>query len=169
MTAGSALDIVVSGTESDSHTWNLVYLQLLLEDWGHRVENAGPCIGGADLVSRYAYRAPDLLVLSSVNGHGESDGLRAVGALRAAPELAGTPIVIGGKLGTRGVTAGDVHGGAGEVTRRLLSAGFSAVFLDPVDLGAFRDFVDSVAHDRDRGGRGVPAASRGVLATSPAP
>ncbi|MFI1973239.1 hypothetical protein BLA24_06090 [Streptomyces cinnamoneus] len=162
MTPAGGLDVVVSGTESDSHTWNLVYLQLLLEDWGHRVENAGPCIGGADLVTRYAYRAPDLLVLSSVNGHGESDGLRAIAALRTAPELAATPIVIGGKLGTRGVTADGAHGGGAEqVTRRLLAAGFSAVFLDPVDLQGFQDFVRAVAGHRAR-------TNRGVLATSPA-
>ncbi|MGW1072813.1 cobalamin B12-binding domain-containing protein [Streptomyces sp. NPDC002537] len=145
MTTHSPLDVVVSGTESDSHTWNLVYLQLLLEGWGHRVENLGPCIAGKDIVARYGYQAPDLIVLSSVNGHGESDGLRAIGALRASPALAGTPVVIGGKLGTHG-TDGRARGDGGpdDVARRLLAAGFDAVFLEPVDLGTFEDFVASV-------------------------
>lgn len=58
-------------------------------------------------------RRPDLVVLSTVNGHGHQDGLRVIRRLRAAPELAGTPIVIGGKLGidhdratTRGMLVG---------------------------------------------------------------
>ncbi|RLU86325.1 methylaspartate mutase [Streptomyces griseocarneus] len=162
MTSHSALDIVVSGTESDSHTWNLVYLQLLLEGWGHRVENLGPCVAGRDIVERYAYRAPDLIVLSSVNGHGESDGLRAVAALRASRELAGTPVVIGGKLGTHG-TADLARGenSPGAVARRLREAGFTAVFLEPVDLGAFEEFVGSVV---PRHGR----AARQALQTTPA-
>lgn len=31
------LDVVVSTMASDSHTWNLVFLQLVLEELGHRV------------------------------------------------------------------------------------------------------------------------------------
>ncbi|MBC3840325.1 methylaspartate mutase [Streptacidiphilus sp. 4-A2] len=119
MSADATLDVVVSGTESDSHTWNLVFLQLLLEDWGHRVENLGPCLTGDELAAACRKSAPDLIVLSSVNGHGESDGLRAVAALRACAELADTPVVIGGKLGT----GRQLQGGAGTGGRRGVGGG----------------------------------------------
>src|SRR5689334_16258049 len=92
--------VVVSGTASDSHTWNLVYLQLLLEELGRRVHNLGPCVPDDLLVERCTRLRPALVVLSSVNGHGATDGLRVIGRLRA--RLPGTPIVIGGKLGIAG-------------------------------------------------------------------
>ncbi|MEV0695760.1 cobalamin-dependent protein [Streptomyces sp. NPDC050388] len=125
--------VLVTGTSSDAHTWNLVYLQLLLEEWGHDVTNLGPCTPD-DLVLRSAVELrPDLIVVSSVNGHGHQDGLRLVRALRTRPELAGTTMVIGGKLGTDGLR------NVGQV-RRLLAAGYDRVF-DDGDVTAFRDMV----------------------------
>ncbi|MET9566637.1 cobalamin-dependent protein [Streptomyces tauricus] len=94
--------VVVSGTPSDSHTWNLVFLQLYLEELGHRVVNLGPCVPAELLAAECAAHTPDLLVLSSVNGHGYRDGLTAVTRLRQRPELAGLAVVIGGKLGVVG-------------------------------------------------------------------
>ncbi|MEU3572111.1 cobalamin-dependent protein [Kitasatospora sp. NPDC036755] len=145
MRTDTALDVIVTGTESDSHTWNLVFLQLQLEDWGHRVQNLGPCLPGAELAAECRHEAPDLIVLSSVNGHGESDGLSAIAALRATPELAGTPIVIGGKLGTGRQLLAGAGGTAGEdMTRRLLSAGYSAVFHESAGLSEFETYVSTL-------------------------
>lgn len=125
--------VLVTGTSSDAHTWNLVYLQLLLEEWGHDVTNLGPCAPD-DLVLRSAVELrPDLIVVSSVNGHGHQDGLRLVRALRTRPELADTTIVIGGKLGTDGLR------NVGQV-RRLLAAGYDRVF-DDGDVTALRDML----------------------------
>ncbi|WP_236568013.1 MULTISPECIES: cobalamin B12-binding domain-containing protein [unclassified Nocardiopsis] len=114
---------VLSGTSSDSHTWNLVFLQLLLEEAGHRVANIGPCVPDRLLVEECLARTPGLVVVSSVNGHGYDDGLRAVRELRAQPGLARVPAVIGGKLGVNGTLAPDR-------VRDLLDAGFDAVFAD---------------------------------------
>ncbi|MGW1072819.1 cobalamin B12-binding domain-containing protein [Streptomyces sp. NPDC002537] len=143
MITHSPLDVVVSGTGSDSHTWNLDYLQLLLEGWGHRVENLGPRVTGKEIVARCRYRAPDLIVLSSVDGHGESDGLRAISALHASRALAGTPVVIVGEFGTHGAEDRARDEGS-RTARRLLAAGFAAVFLEPAGLEAFKDFVGLV-------------------------
>ncbi|MFJ4789508.1 cobalamin B12-binding domain-containing protein [Streptomyces sp. NPDC088794] len=133
-----SLRVVVSSVSSDAHMWNLVYLQLLLEEAGHEVTNLGVCPPDATVMDacRGADR-PDLVVLSTVNGHGHLDGLRLIRAIRRDAELALLPVVIGGKLGVRG---GD--DGFGE---RLLDAGFNAVFNEseaPVarmlaDFGAF--------------------------------
>lgn len=128
------LDIVVSGMSSDAHTWNLVYLQLLLEEQGHRVTNLGACVPEPDLVAWCRAACPDLVVLSSVNGHGVQDGVRAIRALRGCAGLAATPIVIGGKLDT-------VGGRSTATADRLIAAGFDAVFQDDAAIGAFRSFV----------------------------
>lgn len=129
------LDIVVTSLASDAHTWNLVYLQLMLEEFGHRVVNLGACVPDELLVAECARRSPDLVVVSSVNGHGFHDGARVVSALRARPELAGAAIVIGGKLGTDGVENARAR------AARLMTAGYDAVFEDGTGMAAFRTFL----------------------------
>jgi methylaspartate mutase sigma subunit len=138
---GRPLTVVVSGLSSDAHTWNLVYLQLVLEELGHTVTNLGACLPEQELAARCRIIQPDLIVLSSVNGHGYQDGLRAVTALRECSELMTTPTVIGGKLDTVG---GDPTTGG-----QLLDAGFDAVFSEHRTgadaVSAFRSFVAFVA------------------------
>jgi methylaspartate mutase sigma subunit len=129
--------VIVSSLPSDSHTWNLIYLQLVLEELGHRVTNLGACVPGDLLVAECERRQPGLIVLSSVNGHGYQDGVLAAQALRAVPSLAATPIVIGGKLGTAGPDP--------DRTKELVEAGFDAVFNDgPAAVVSFRTFVDAL-------------------------
>jgi methylaspartate mutase sigma subunit len=149
------LAVVVSGLSSDAHTWNLVYIQLVIEELGHAVTNMGACVPDQELVTHCRNKRPDLIVLSSVNGHGCQDGTRVIAALRECPELTTTPIVIGGKL--------DTVGGDPTMASQLLDAGFDAVFpengpafgkdngvwaegaITPADaLSAFRSFVASV-------------------------
>lgn len=134
---GNPLTVVVSGLSSDAHTWNLVYLQLVLEELGHQVTNLGACLPEEELTTRCQAIQPDLIVLSSVNGHGCQDGMRAIGALRGCPGLITTPVVIGGKL--------DTVGGDPTMTGQLLDAGFDAVFTEADALSAFRSFVAFVA------------------------
>jgi methylaspartate mutase sigma subunit len=148
---GNPLTIVVSGLSSDAHTWNLVYMQLVLEELGHQVTNLGACVPGAELASCCRAIQPDLIVLSSVNGHGCQDGTRAIAALRECPELMTTPTVIGGKL--------DTVGGDPIMTGLLLDAGFDAVFdehrVETDALGAFRSFVAFVAGSGTGSGTGA--------------
>ncbi|MGA5454631.1 cobalamin B12-binding domain-containing protein [Streptomyces umbrinus] len=117
--------VIISSVASDAHTWNLVLLQLLLEEMGYHVINLGPCVPDALLVEECVLRRPTMVVISSINGHGYADGLRLAPRLRARPELAATPIVIGGKLGVvEDATERDRQSAA------LLEAGFDAVFAD---------------------------------------
>jgi len=115
--------VVVTTTASDSHTWNLVFLQLLVEELGYEVINLGPCVPDQVLVDSCRELAPDLVVISSVNGHGHQDGLRVIDAMRACGELAATPVVIGGKLGVAGQQSA-------AAIDELIGAGFDAVFDD---------------------------------------
>lgn len=134
------LHVLLSTVSSDSHTWNLAYLEMFCAERGHRVENLGACVPDEQLIERAMAGAPDLVVLSSVNGHGRIDGERLIRRLRAHPELAGLPVVIGGKLGVAGRLSAD------EVSA-LRAAGFTAVFQDE-DMSSFERLLDSLAaHD----------------------
>src|SRR3954447_20297379 len=93
---------LVTTLTSDAHTWNLVYLQLLLEERGHEVANLGPCVPDELVVAECHRVVPDLVVVSTVNGHGRQDAERVVRRLRLDHRLDGTRIVIGGKLGIDG-------------------------------------------------------------------
>ncbi|MGZ3147212.1 cobalamin B12-binding domain-containing protein [Lentzea chajnantorensis] len=125
--------VLVAGGTSDSHTWNLVYLQLLIEEHGRRVVNLGPCVPEDLLVEEAVAEQPALVVVSSVNGHGFHDGIRMVTRLRARQELADVPAVIGGKLGITGSSSA-------EQVAELKAAGYDAVFADGVDSGGIDEF-----------------------------
>ncbi|MFY1691168.1 cobalamin B12-binding domain-containing protein [Plantactinospora sp. WMMB782] len=124
---------MVTGLASDSHTWNLVYLQLLIEELGYDVVNLGPCVPDDLLVAECQRLEPAMIVMSSVNGHGQCDGLRVIRLLRRCARLATTPIVIGGKLGLS-ADRPEVY------TDRLMAAGFDAVFVDG-SIAEFRKFL----------------------------
>jgi N-dimethylarginine dimethylaminohydrolase/methylmalonyl-CoA mutase cobalamin-binding subunit len=132
---GGGLSVVVTSTASDSHNWNLIYLQLALAELGHQVLNLGPCMPDELLISECLRVRPDLVVVSSVNGHGSIDGMRLIRRIRECPDLAATPVVIGGKLGIAGPTGRDTH-------NQLMAAGFDAVFEDGVGMAAFRSFTE---------------------------
>lgn len=126
--------VLVSSTSSDSHTWNLVFLQILLEEMGHDVVNVGACVPDELLIAECERVQPDMVVISSVNGHGFLDGRRLISRLRRTDSVSRLPVVIGGKLGTRG-TEGEGFGAA------LMDAGFDAVFEDGEGIGGFRDYL----------------------------
>ncbi|OZD08132.1 hypothetical protein CH275_06165 [Rhodococcus sp. 06-235-1A] len=126
--------VVLTTVSSDAHTWNLVFLALLLEEHGHTVVNLGPCVPDEVVVQACRRIEPDVLVVSTVNGHGCIDGVRLIERIRA--EIGGVPAVIGGKLTTMGESG---H----ERTAQLLDAGFDSVFLDASDLDGLTRFLDS--------------------------
>ncbi|WP_329281791.1 cobalamin B12-binding domain-containing protein [Streptomyces sp. NBC_01451] len=117
--------VIVSSTVSDAHSWNLVYLQLLIEELGYQVVNLGPCVPEEELIEACSRLRPTFVVLSSVNGHGGQDGLRLIRRLRTVGELGDLPIVIGGKLGIGGTDP--------QIIAELAAAGFDAVFDDNAD------------------------------------
>ncbi|MFE0176329.1 cobalamin B12-binding domain-containing protein [Streptomyces sp. NPDC059002] len=118
--------VIVAGGISDSHTWNLVFLQLLLEEHGQRVVNLGPCVPEELLIAEARTHRPALIVVSSVNGHGYQDGMRTITRLREQPELARIPAVIGGKLGIAGARST-------EDLAALRAAGYNEVFDDSAE------------------------------------
>lgn len=131
---------VVSSVSSDAHTWNLVHLQLLLEELGGEVTNLGACVPDHVVIAECRRLRPDLLVLSTVNGHGHLDGLRLIRRIRRDRRLAGLPVVIGGRLGVRGAQGE----GSADVAAGLAASGFDGVFASDDALERFAEFLDSM-------------------------
>lgn len=138
---------IVSGLPSDAHTWNLVFLELLLEEQGYGVVNLGSCVPVEQLVAQCIEHRPDALVLGSVNGHGHIEALDVIRAIRATPELGRLVVVIGGKLGVFG------RDNARFVSELLLE-GFDAVFTDDVSPEALPAYLACAALPRRRATRG---------------
>lgn len=141
---------VLATISSDAHGWNLVYLQLLLEEEGHRVANLGPCTEIPAVLEAARAAGTRIVVLSTVNGHGEIEAPHYARALRARfPDLR---IVIGGKL----TTDGDLDPRRGDA---LLEAGFDAVFTGADAADRFRTYLRTreQAPARERAGAAAPA------------
>src|SRR2546423_11352563 len=91
---------VIATVPSDSHMWNMVYIELLLKEHGWEVINLGACTPPDLVVDTCLAERPDMLVISSVNGHGHIGGRKVIGAVRSHPALDYLPAVIGCHLGT---------------------------------------------------------------------
>ena len=128
---------VVGSTPSDSHTWNLIFLQLLLEEYGIVVRNLGACLPVGTLVDECRQFRPNLVVLSSVNGHGHAEGQEIIRRLRETPVLERSLIVIGGMLTTD--PARDA-----QAVDDLMAQGFDAVYTEPDAVARFRLLVAAV-------------------------
>lgn len=140
-TPGTGRRIVLTTVSSDAHTWNLVFLALLLEEYGHTVTNLGPCVPDDVVIEACLRTEADALVVSTVNGHGVIDGARLIERVRR--EVGSIPAVIGGKLTTVGESG---H----ELSARLLDTGFDTVFLGGSDLDGLTRFLDSATRSMVR-------------------
>jgi len=132
--------VVLGTTCSDSHTWNLVFLELLLEEAGYTVVNLGACTPEPLYVEACLRSHPSFVVVSSVNGHGRSDAEPLIQRIREQAELRELPVALGGKLGTSGRLEP-------EEVRALVNAGFTMVFQDDAredrELGRFTAFLSA--------------------------
>ncbi|GAA0917370.1 cobalamin B12-binding domain-containing protein [Streptomyces thermoalcalitolerans] len=143
---------IVTSVSSDAHMWNLVFLQLLLEERGGEVINLGACVPDDVILAECRKHRPDALVVSTVNGHGHLDGLRLIEKIRSDRELADLRVVIGGKLGIRGSENT-------QFSAELVTAGFDAVFEAEAGLAEFDAFLGTLeagsARELAMAGRGV--------------
>lgn len=129
------IDVVLSGVSSDSHTWNLSFLQLLLEEQGLTVLNLGPCVGADEVQLAAEEVRPQLVVLSSVNGHGALDAPAYAKALAGSPATSGVPLVIGGKLDVLGSSDPSDYAS-------LIELGFDQVFVGAHAIDDFHRYLD---------------------------
>jgi methylaspartate mutase sigma subunit len=127
---------LVSSIPSDSHMWNLIFMQLLLEEKGFAVVNLGACVPIEILIKEAHKHKPDLLVISTVNGHGHFEGLQIMTEIKKYQLLKKMQIVIGGKLGILGKENQAFE-------KKLLDSGFHGVFHGENSLEEFSKFLRS--------------------------
>lgn len=120
---------------SDAHSWPLVFMQMYLEEHGFRVTNLGPCAPFKLLEERCEALCPELVVISTVNGHGYLEGRELAERLATRTNRSQMLLVGGGMLGT------DASQEA-EYARGLREAGFDAVFCGPEALINFSNFLE---------------------------
>lgn len=126
---------LLATVESDAHMWNLVYLQLWLSEHGLQVKNLGSCTPVQAILQVLAQGRTQLLVISSVNGHGHFQGLALIREIRRHyPHL---PCVIGGKLTTSQAQTRAVR-------QELLAAGFDQVFIEADAIEAFETYLSTL-------------------------
>ena len=134
----TGLRCLLTATPSDAHTWGLVALELLLTELGHEVTNLGPC-PPEDLVVEACRRTrPDVLVLSTTNGHGHLEAPPLIRRVRECREQPSPWAAIGGKL--------DCGDGSTATAEELRAAGFDAVFPESEGLDPFVAWIGGLGH-----------------------
>ena len=127
---------VVATVSSDSHIWNMIYLQHFLEDQGFWVANLGVCTPEALVVKACYEYCPDLLVITSINGHGYIQGLELMRQICHHQALINLPVIIGGQLTIGGKLTK-------EEKENLEEAGFDYVFQKGKEcMNNFRELLD---------------------------
>ena len=122
---------------SDSHSWNLVFMEILLTENGFDVINLGPCTPIKLIAEKIEAFSFDLLVVSTVNGHGT---IEASNIFKALDATTAPPAIIGGKLDTQSSTTPCA------VRLKLLECGFDEVFEDRREdvFDAFQVYLSKV-------------------------
>jgi methylaspartate mutase sigma subunit len=126
--------VILSSISSDSHVWNLIYLQLVLESLNFDVINMGPSVCVADLAIACHRYQPSYLVISSVNGHGYLKGIEIIRTVRTMNLLKNMKVVIGGKLGVNGIITKDQ-------IDHLYHEGYDGVFVNDSAIDDFKDYM----------------------------
>lgn len=94
------LKALLTTIPSDSHQWNLVFMQLFLEENMVEVINLGPNVTYDLLETACTQHLPDLIIVSTVNGHGYIEGKELIRRIQQIDSMTGKPVFMGGKLST---------------------------------------------------------------------
>jgi methylaspartate mutase sigma subunit len=92
--------IILTTIPSDAHNWNLIFMQLLLEEFGFEVLNLGPCVSFDLLENTCTSFMPDAMVVSTINGHGYIEGKCLIKHVKNLDSMTNIPVFMGGKLST---------------------------------------------------------------------
>lgn len=130
---------------SDSHSWNMVFMEFLLSEGNYQVNNMGPNTPMSDVIDWLKQHPCDLVVVSTVNGHGYLEGVELAQRIRDESRYAGA-LCIGGKICTENdMTTLERY------SHILMQAGFDAVFddSDKNNFDRFQALLDSTAPSQD--------------------
>lgn len=121
---------------SDAHSWNLVFMEMFLEERNWRVINLGTCVPFEQVIDVCSKEKPELVVVSTTNGHGYMEGAELAGLLRGLENRSAMKVVIGGKLGVD-------QSLDSQYAESLLESGFDEVFYGPSALETFAGLLSS--------------------------
>lgn len=126
---------LVSTIGTDSHTFNILYIELFLKEFGFNVVNLGPCVPAMMTIQAARDIQPEAIVLSSINGHGLIEGKDFI--LQARKVLGGKlpPVVIGGQLSTNDMDTSNIR-------QILKEAGFHEVFCGGDSIRNFSKWLE---------------------------
>ena len=79
------INVILTGTPSDSHMWNLIFMELFLQENGCHVLNLGPCVPSEQVYETLEKSSFDLVVVSSVNGHLFQDAMNLIAPFSQTP------------------------------------------------------------------------------------
>lgn len=127
---------LLTGLRSDSHTWPLVYMHLLLEEKGFEVINLGATTPIDEVLEVVDRHDPEILVISTVNGHGLFEGKQIAAKLGQSGKAA-TPKVIGGLLTT---DPAEVPAAKAELEK----FGYDGVFTGDSSVAEFITFLNEL-------------------------
>ena len=127
--------VLLTTIPSDSHGWNLVFMQMFLQERGWPVLNLGTCVPFDMVLDRCRGGEIGLVVVSTINGHGSMEGVELARRIHAELGEDRPLLVIGGKVG---VSTAEEEAHALDLRR----AGYDAVFHGPSALPEFVDFLD---------------------------
>ena len=130
--------VLLTTIPSDSHNWNLIFMQLLMEEHGFDVMNLGACVPFTLLENTCNRIKPDIVVVSTVNGHGFIEGKELIAGLKKLDVMTGKPVFIGGKLSTD-VNMSYLY------ALELEAAGFKKAYYKDVDLKEFISALKEVS------------------------
>lgn len=126
-------NVILTGTPSDSHTWNLIMMELFLKENNCQVRNLGACVPIEVISYEIKKRPPDLIIFSSINGHLFQDGIKVMNEL--SQNISNKiPIVIGGQLGITSLSKNFQK-------QKLLKIGFDDVFVDKDAMRHFQKYL----------------------------
>jgi len=91
---------ILATIPSDAHNWNLIYMDLFLQEQGFKVANLGPCTPIDLLLDSCDKIAPELVVISTINGHGHIEAKDIIVQFQKKGLLERSDIYLGGKLST---------------------------------------------------------------------
>ena len=133
----NAPNIILTGTPSDSHTWNLIFMELFLKENQCQVRNLGACIPVQELLQAIKASSPDLVVISSVNGHLFQDAIKVISFLANSLSHSLPLMVAGGRLG---ISRQESHFGQ----EKLIKLGYEGIFVGAGSLLRFQSFLSGL-------------------------
>jgi methylaspartate mutase sigma subunit len=128
------LNVILAGTPSDSHMWNLIFLELFLQENGCKALNLGSCVPVEDIYKTLGESPFDLVVISSVNGYLFQDAMKIMAPFFRSSCSLLPPFVVGGKMGIS-------EKNATFEKRKLIKLGYDDVFIEADSLVRFKKYL----------------------------